>query len=153
MCSVPGSVLGQIHVLGDTWVNANYEYSFSYTWRNLGVLIVFILFFLATYLAATEYNQTTSSTAGRLVFRRGHTPLDLEQTENDAHRRDTEANSQNLVTSELVSLPDRKIMERFVIEPQRRPSLGKTSAMILHLKEVDKDDHSRTYQDAWLQEP
>ena len=38
-----------------------------------------MLFFLATYLIATEFNSSTSSTAEVLIFRRGHVPKAMQQ--------------------------------------------------------------------------
>lgn len=119
VCAVPGSVPGEMFVLGDAWVNASYGYSYSHTWRNLGILILFLLFFLATYLVASEYNQTTSSTAGVLVFRRGRTTLPPKATEKNARPKDAEANSQALVAPELEDLAEDEITEAFAIQPHK----------------------------------
>ena len=37
----------------------------------------FAIFFLVLYLASTEWNSTTSSSAEVLVFRRGHVPSSI----------------------------------------------------------------------------
>lgn len=42
--------------------------------RNLGILIAFMLFFLATTLIATEYITAAKSKGEVLVFRRGYVP-------------------------------------------------------------------------------
>lgn len=80
ICPVAGAVAGQVNVSGDAYVEASFQYSYSQIWRNLGIVIAFWIFFLATYLIATELNSSTSSAAEVLVFRRGHIPRDIVQT-------------------------------------------------------------------------
>lgn len=84
ICSTPGSVLGQTAVTGDAWVNSAYGYSYSHIWRNLGFICAFLLFFLFTYLFATEFNSATSSSAEFLVFRRGHVPKYMQKASQGA---------------------------------------------------------------------
>lgn len=52
-------------------MQTSFQYSYSQIWRNLGILIAFYVFFLTTYLVATELNSSSSSTAEVLLFRRG----------------------------------------------------------------------------------
>lgn len=79
ICSVPGSVAGQRTVSGDAFIQAQYRYSYSHEWRNLGIVMAFYIFFASTYLVITELNSATSSTAEFLVFRRGHVPAYMHQ--------------------------------------------------------------------------
>lgn len=74
VCSVPGAIAGQITVSGDAYLQANFQYNYSHIWRNLGILIGFWMFFLASYLLAAEVNLSASITTEALVFRRGHVP-------------------------------------------------------------------------------
>lgn len=74
ICSTPGSVLGQTFVSGDAWVQSAYNYRYSHIWRNLGIIIAFLVFFLFAYLLITEFNSATSSSAEFLIFRRRHVP-------------------------------------------------------------------------------
>jgi ATP-binding cassette subfamily G (WHITE) protein 2 (PDR) len=53
VCSAVGSVAGQGYVNGDRYMNLSYSYYHSHKWRNFGILIGFMLFFLGVYLAAT----------------------------------------------------------------------------------------------------
>jgi ATP-binding cassette subfamily G (WHITE) protein 2 (PDR) len=46
--------------------------------RNLGIVLAFTIFFLVTYLVATEFNYDVGSTAEVLVFRRGKVPHGME---------------------------------------------------------------------------
>lgn len=78
ICSVPGSVVGQLTVSGDAYVEAAYQYSYSHIWRNLGFIFAFLAFFMVTYLGITEVNSKTESTGEILLFRRGHVPKYIE---------------------------------------------------------------------------
>lgn len=90
ICGVAGAVAGQDYVSGDAYLNAQFKYSYSHIWRNLGFMFAFMIFFLATYLFATEFNAATTSTAEVLVFRRGHVPKYLREAEKAA-KNDEEA--------------------------------------------------------------
>ena len=57
----------------------------------LGILFAFEVFFLFVYLVATEYNSSKSSSAERLVFRRGHVPRNMIRSRN---LKDEELNSE-----------------------------------------------------------
>lgn len=72
--------MGQVDVSGDAYVEASFRYSYSHIWRNLGIVIGFWIFFLVTYLVATELNSYTSSAAEVLVFRRRHLPTGIVET-------------------------------------------------------------------------
>ncbi|CAD6443675.1 339b4420-3913-482d-a280-59f71fd02a79 [Sclerotinia trifoliorum] len=90
VCAVAGAVVGSTTVSGDDYLEANFKYSYSHIWRNLGFMFAFMLFFLACYLCATEFNSSTDSKAEVLVFRRGHVPEELLAAERAA-KNDEEA--------------------------------------------------------------
>lgn len=83
ICSVAGAVAGQTSVSGDEYVETTFGYTYAHIWRNLGIVVVFWIFFLALYLIATELNSSTSSSAEVLLFQRGHGSTHSQQaTEN-----------------------------------------------------------------------
>jgi ATP-binding cassette subfamily G (WHITE) protein 2 (PDR) len=84
ICAVAGATAGQTTVSGDVYLQSQFQYSYSHIWRNLGFMFAFIIFFLFTYLLATELNSATDSSAEVLVFRRGHVPKQLENAEKAA---------------------------------------------------------------------
>lgn len=57
VCTVVGSVAGQTSVNGSAYLKGSYEYYWSHRWRNFGIVIAFIFFFLFTYLLACEFNK------------------------------------------------------------------------------------------------
>jgi ATP-binding cassette subfamily G (WHITE) protein 2 (PDR) len=91
VCSTPGSVAGRQTVSGDNYIETQYNYNYAHEWRNLGILIAFWIFFLVIYLACTEMNSTTSSSAEFLVFRRGHVPSYMKNVDKQAGHEPVEA--------------------------------------------------------------
>lgn len=83
VCSIAGAVAGQRTVSGDAFIAAQYEYYYSHVWRNFGILLAFLIGFMAIYFVATELNSSTSSAAEVLVFRRGHVPAYMEGNPKD----------------------------------------------------------------------
>lgn len=78
ICASVGAIAGRETVSGDDYIAANFRYSYSHVWRNFGILIAFLVFFMAIYLAAVELNSSVASTAEALVFRRGRVPKTME---------------------------------------------------------------------------
>jgi ABC-type multidrug transport system ATPase subunit len=78
ICNTQGAVAGQTFISGDSFIEVSYSYSWSHVWRNFGILIGFLIFFMVTYFAAVEINSSTSSSAERLVFQRGHVPAYMQ---------------------------------------------------------------------------
>ena len=70
-CPVVGAIPGQSYVDGNRYVNLSFEYSWSHTWRNYGILVAFGAFFLITYLALTEINSDTAEVHPVVEFKRG----------------------------------------------------------------------------------
>ncbi|KAJ4333725.1 hypothetical protein N0V87_007386 [Didymella glomerata] len=79
ICSSQGAIAGQTFVSGDDFIAVAYEYSFSHVWRNFGILIGFLIFFMVIYFIAVEVNSSTSNTAEQLVFQRGHVPAYMQE--------------------------------------------------------------------------
>ncbi|KAF2636857.1 hypothetical protein P280DRAFT_492818 [Massarina eburnea CBS 473.64] len=84
ICNVVGAIPGQRTVSGDDFIATNYEYYYSHVWRNFGILLAFLFFFMFIYFVAIELNSATSNTAEVLVFQRGHVPAYLQKDGKDA---------------------------------------------------------------------
>ncbi|RAH80019.1 hypothetical protein BO86DRAFT_420396 [Aspergillus japonicus CBS 114.51] len=91
-CAVAGASTTSSLVSGDAYVAANYSYYFSHTWRNFGILIAFILFFMMMYLVIAEFVTFDHSKGEVLVFQRksqatsaiGHASHDEETGKSEA---------------------------------------------------------------------
>lgn len=71
-CSVKGAVTGRSTVNGGNYISTTYEYEHGHLWRNLGIILAFMIFFLFTYLAGTEYIAAARSKGEVLLFRKKH---------------------------------------------------------------------------------
>lgn len=83
ICSTRGAVAGQLTVSGDDYIAVSYSYYYSHVWRNFGILLAFLIAFMALYFFAVEMNSETTTTAEVLVFRRGHVPKKMLATSSD----------------------------------------------------------------------
>ncbi|KAG4411809.1 hypothetical protein IFR04_015054 [Cadophora malorum] len=72
-CSVAGGPPGSSSIDGDVYINATYGYYHSHLWRNFGIMVAFVLFFLAAYLLAAEKVSFEESKGEVLIYRRGDT--------------------------------------------------------------------------------
>ncbi|KAF5372488.1 hypothetical protein D9758_005173 [Tetrapyrgos nigripes] len=73
-CNAVGSTPGSNIVQGTRYINLAFDYSKDHLWRNLGIIIAFMIAFFFTYLLATEFISMSKSKGEMLVFRRGHVP-------------------------------------------------------------------------------
>lgn len=55
VCGWQGANIGQDYVEGKNYLMKSFAYSYSNTWRNFGILIAFIVFFLVIGLLAAEF--------------------------------------------------------------------------------------------------
>ncbi|KAK4983971.1 Multidrug resistance protein [Elasticomyces elasticus] len=83
VCSAIGSTPGSAVVNGDAYINSAFQYYHSHKWRNFGIIIAFLLFFMFTYLNAAEYISAKKSKGEVLVVRRGYTPVALAKNTPD----------------------------------------------------------------------
>ncbi|KKK14331.1 multidrug resistance protein [Aspergillus ochraceoroseus] len=74
ICSTVGATSGSTTVFGTEYVAESYNYTNGHLWRNMGILIGFMVFFAFIYLYATEYISEQKSKGEVLLFRRGRQP-------------------------------------------------------------------------------
>lgn len=95
ICSTVSSTAGDPNISGDAYLATSYAYYNSHLWRNLGIIIAFMIFFMATYLLATEYITEEASKGEVLLFRRGGQPKpqseDSETTPETTYRAEEKA--------------------------------------------------------------
>ncbi|KAL1743665.1 ABC-2 type transporter-domain-containing protein [Schizophyllum fasciatum] len=71
VCTTVGSVPGQTHVNGATYLNLSYGYNYSNTWRNFGIVIAFGVAFTSAYFIFTELNTKSNASSSVTLFKRG----------------------------------------------------------------------------------
>ncbi|KAJ6436823.1 ATP-binding cassette, subfamily G (WHITE), member 2, PDR [Purpureocillium lavendulum] len=74
ICATTGAAAGASFVDGDTYLAVNFRYVADHLWRNLGIMIVLMVFGCAVYLVATEYISAKKSKGEILIFRRRRMP-------------------------------------------------------------------------------
>ncbi|KIH94142.1 ABC multidrug transporter [Sporothrix brasiliensis 5110] len=77
ICNTVGSVAGQDFVSGDAYIAESFGYHYSHVWRNFGIMIAFLIFFMGLYFAATEINSVPTSEGEMLVYQKGRIPPHL----------------------------------------------------------------------------
>lgn len=71
ICSVVGSVRGQSYVSGTRYLAEAFKYYDSHKWRNLGIVIAYIIVFLFVYLFLTEWNKGAMQKGEIALYLRG----------------------------------------------------------------------------------
>ena len=127
-CSSAGSVAGELTVNGDRYRWLNYRYKFSHVYRNLGILLAFLIAFMIIYFVASELNSSTASTAEALVFRRGHEPAHLHRSYKKT-KSDVESTEESPVRQPISEKVEKR--ECLPFNRRRTYSPGEMYAMIL----------------------
>ncbi|KAH8593040.1 ABC-2 type transporter-domain-containing protein [Bisporella sp. PMI_857] len=83
ICSAVGAVSGSQYVYGTDYIKSSFKYDPSHKWRNIGIVIGFIIFFHALYMLFTELITAKKSKGEVLVFRRGHKPAQFKTSKGD----------------------------------------------------------------------
>lgn len=74
VCSSVGAVAGSSVVNGDAYINTAYGYYHAHKWRNVGIIIVFIIGLMCLYIGATEVIKAKKSKGEVIVFPRTKMP-------------------------------------------------------------------------------
>jgi ABC-type multidrug transport system permease subunit/ABC-type multidrug transport system ATPase subunit len=83
VCSAVGAVAGSEYVSGDAYIESGFRYNAVHRWRNFGILIAFMIGFLAMYMFAAENVSAKKSKGEVLVFRRGYKPAAFKEHKGD----------------------------------------------------------------------
>ncbi|OBT88242.1 hypothetical protein VE02_02778 [Pseudogymnoascus sp. 03VT05] len=84
VCSAVGSVPGSDYVSGASFIGSSFRYQRGHKWRNVGILIGFLIFFNGLYVLMTEIVTAKKSKGEVLVFRRGHKPSQFKDGKGDS---------------------------------------------------------------------
>jgi ATP-binding cassette subfamily G (WHITE) protein 2 (PDR) len=71
VCATVGSVPGNSFVQGTTYLLEAYQYKNTHKWRNIGITVGFIVFFLFVYIMLTELNKGAMQKGEITLFLRG----------------------------------------------------------------------------------
>ncbi|KAI8826583.1 ABC transporter protein [Fimicolochytrium jonesii] len=82
-CVAAGAMPGSTTVKGDDFMRVAYAYELGRKWRNVGVVVGFMVLFLVTYLLASEYIVAKKSKGEVLLFRRERQPTKKRDDDDD----------------------------------------------------------------------
>ncbi|KAF4983620.1 hypothetical protein FZEAL_1005 [Fusarium zealandicum] len=94
VCSAVGAVQGEPYVDGDRYADLNFGYRWENRWRNVGIVLAWTALFFVTYMVAAELVSEKKSKGEVLVYRRGHKPALIANSEK--HHSDPEAAMANI---------------------------------------------------------
>ena len=118
VCSMSGGMAGEPFISGDRYMQLNFQYTYDHVWRNFGILIGFLVGFMAIYFAACEINSSTTSSAETLVFRRGHAPPKIRPNQTKETVPDEEAGGDEKTPVAAAGEADSEEEELTAIKPQ-----------------------------------
>lgn len=99
VCSAVGSVSGSNTVNGNTYLNLAFQYYHAHKWRNLGIIIGFIIFFFITYMVSAELVSEKKSKGEVLLFRRGHKPAQFNEKKTDPENANVGPVTSNVIAA------------------------------------------------------
>ncbi|KAF8960414.1 pleiotropic drug resistance ABC transporter [Flammula alnicola] len=86
VCTTVGSVPGQPFVDGSRFLKLSYEFEWSNTWMNFGIVVAFGVGFIVALLVFTEMNTSMSTDTPVTLFKRGSRPRTMKSTAGDEER-------------------------------------------------------------------
>lgn len=103
VCNTIGSVPGLAYVQGTTYIGSAFQYYDSHKWRNIGIIIAYIVFFLFFYIFLTEFNKGAMQKGEIVLYLRGHLKELKKKTQ---AKLATAADPENQLTNEKISFQD-----------------------------------------------
>lgn len=120
-CAVIGATPDQVDVSGDAWVQSGYDYSYSDIWRNLGIIIAYLVVFLVFHLLVVEFKSTATTTPQRLIFRNRKAAESVVKSGHDVESNASQR-SNNFIAAE-VTVQDKLELSTSITEDQQ-PATG-----------------------------
>ncbi|KRZ98264.1 uncharacterized protein AC631_05976, partial [Debaryomyces fabryi] len=103
ICATTGSKAGLSVLHGDDYLAVSYEYYNSHKWRNFGIIVGFIVFFLFLYIILTEFNKGS--------MQKGEVVLFLKSSLKDQKRKSNKVASKSN-DLENSTVPNEKISQK-----------------------------------------
>lgn len=73
-CFIEGSTPDQIVVKGSNYIKAAYTYSRSHLWRNFGIIICWLIFFVVLTMVGMELQKPNKGGSSVTIFKKGQVP-------------------------------------------------------------------------------
>lgn len=79
-CLIQGSRPDQTIVRGSDYIQTAYTYSRSHLWRNFGIIISWLIFFVGLTMLGMELQKPNKGGSAVTVFKRGEAPKEVEDS-------------------------------------------------------------------------
>lgn len=112
VCNSIGAVAGQAYVEGGAYIQSSFGFINSHKWRNFGILIALMLFFMALHLLAAEFIASERTKGEVLIY-----PRSTIQSRKKQLRDDDEAGG-NMTAADVRATIDNKTEPKTQIERQ-----------------------------------
>lgn len=107
ICSPVSSVAGRPFVNGDAYVEELYHYHWENRWRNFGIILAFVIFFLATYVGICEVQMGAMQKGEILLFQKRY----LDKL-NKLKKHDVESGEALKISDDLVNEKESTVSEK-----------------------------------------
>jgi ATP-binding cassette subfamily G (WHITE) protein 2 (SNQ2) len=77
-CAIQGSDPDQLIVQGPKYIETAYTYSRAHLWRNLGIIIGWLIFFICLTMLGTELQRPNKGGSSVTVFKRSEAPKEVQ---------------------------------------------------------------------------
>ncbi|KAJ5513427.1 CDR ABC transporter [Penicillium fimorum] len=99
-CAIQGSDPDQLIVYGPKYIQTAYTYSRSHLWRNFGIIIGWLIFFICLTMLGMELQRPNKGGSSVTVFKRGEAPKAVENVINrSGPPQDAESTEKDNTTS------------------------------------------------------
>ncbi|KAI5303915.1 hypothetical protein KEM56_007064 [Ascosphaera pollenicola] len=78
-CLTQGSQPGQVTINGQSYIMSNFGYTRSHLWRNFGILIGWLIFWIAITMVGMETQKPSEAGKTVIVYKKGGVPEDVQQ--------------------------------------------------------------------------
>ncbi|KAH7314258.1 ABC-2 type transporter-domain-containing protein [Rhexocercosporidium sp. MPI-PUGE-AT-0058] len=124
-CTVQGSRPGAASVRGSDYLEASFGFRKSHLWRNLGIILAFLVFFVGVTALGMELQGPSQGSSGVTIFKRDQTPrkkrmVQEDSDDEDSHDEDSDDDGSAFDPCEKEKPYSKEIAETTV----RPPSLG-----------------------------
>lgn len=103
VCTTTGADPGSSTVNGTDYLRVSFEYSNSHKWRNMGIVIAYIVVFLFVYIGLTEWNKGAMQKGEIILFLKGS----LKKVKKQREQQNAKSNDiENNIPNEKISYSD-----------------------------------------------
>lgn len=101
ICLTVGAKAGSTFVNGSDYIAISYSYYNSHKWRNFGIAVAFVIFFLVVYISLTEFNKGAMQKGEIVLFLRSALKKHRKESGNLRTINDVESKTLNEKVSRM----------------------------------------------------